>query len=87
MVACDLRQQTTSRSRMVSEISYSPSLEAALEFILQDPLISSSMDRPSFQFIRAARFLKSNAPHLFQVREMGNGPENQMDRWLWDFLT
>jgi hypothetical protein len=71
---------------MVSEIAYSPSLEVAFEFILRDSSISNSLDRPSSQFIRAARFLKNHAPHLFQIREMGTASENRMDRWLWDLL-
>jgi hypothetical protein len=74
------------QSRMVSEI-YSPTLEAAFKFILEDPTISSSVERVSFQFITAARFLKHDAPHLFQVREMGAESENRMDRWLWDLLS
>jgi hypothetical protein len=75
------------RSQMVSEIAYSPSLEAAFKHILEDPSTSSSLERPSFHFIRAARFLKNSAPHLFQIREMGAEMENCMDRWLWDFLN
>jgi hypothetical protein len=73
-------------SRMDSEISYSPNLEAAFKLILEDPAIAGSPERPSQVFIRSARFLKSNAPHLFQIREMGARFENRMDRWLWDFL-
>jgi hypothetical protein len=74
------------QSRTVSEI-YSPTLEAAFKFILEDPTISSSVEKVSFQFITAARFLKNDAPHLFQVREMGAESENRMDRWLWDLLN
>jgi hypothetical protein len=33
-----------------------------------------------------ARFLKANAPHVFQIREMGTEERNSMDRWLWDLL-
>jgi hypothetical protein len=73
-------------SQIVSEISYSPSLEAAVEFILRDSTISNPEETPSYRFITAARFLKNNAPHLFQVREMGAKSENRMDRWLWDLL-
>jgi hypothetical protein len=73
-------------SRIVSEISYSPGLEAAFKLILEDPSMASSLERESSQFISAARFFKSDAPHLFKVREMGAVPENRMDRWLWDFL-
>jgi hypothetical protein len=72
--------------RMDSEIRYSPSLDAAFKFILEDSAISGSPERPSFEFLRAARFLKNNAPHLFQIREMGAETENRMDRWLWNFL-
>jgi hypothetical protein len=74
-------------SQLVSEMSYSPSLETALKFILDDPAFSASVERASFQFITAARFLKSNAPRLFEVRETGAELENRMDRWLWDFLS
>jgi hypothetical protein len=70
----------------ISEISYSQSLELAFEFILKNTSISDRQDTPSFQFITAARFLKKNAPHLFQIREMGAKSENRMDRWLWDLL-
>jgi hypothetical protein len=75
------------RSPMVSEISYSPNLTNAFRFILQDCSLSSSLERPSLQFITAARLLKNHAPHLFQIREMGAVPENWMDRWLWDLLN
>jgi hypothetical protein len=74
-------------SQIVSEISYSPSLEATFKFIMHDPAIPPLLDRPSVQFITAARFLKSNAPYLFQVREMGAKSENHMDRWLWDIIS
>lgn len=74
-------------SRMDSEIPYSPKLEAAFKLILENLAISGSPERPSLIFIRAARFLKNNAPHVFQIREMGARSENRMDRWLWDFLT
>jgi hypothetical protein len=70
----------------VSEMAYSPSLEIAFVFILRDSSISNSPGRPSSQFITAARFLKNNAPHLFQISEMGAESENRMDRWLWDLL-
>jgi hypothetical protein len=70
----------------VSEMAYSPSLEIAFVFIFRDSSISNSPGRPSSQFITAARFLKNNAPHLFQIREMGAESENRMDRWLWDLL-
>ena len=61
-------------SRMDSEISYSPNLEAAFKLILEDPAISGSLERPSLIFIRAARFLKRNAPHLFQIRDPHTAP-------------
>jgi hypothetical protein len=71
---------------MVSQISYSSSLEVTFEFILRDSTICDPQDTSSSRFITAARFLKSNAPHLFQIREMGAKSENRMDRWLWDLL-
>jgi hypothetical protein len=73
-------------SRIDLEIPYSSSLEAAFKFILQDPILSSVPESSSFQFIRTARYLRKNAPQLFQIREMGAKYENRMDRWLWDLL-
>jgi hypothetical protein len=70
-----------------SEQVYSPNLEAAFQFILEHPLISDSPGSQSFKFIMAARFLKRNAPHLFQVRQIGAESENHTDRWLWDLLS
>ena len=66
-----------------SELSYSPSL-VALKVILRDPAFVGELETPSFKFIRAARFLKGNAPHAFQIREMGAKTKSRMDRWLWD---
>lgn len=66
--------------------SYSPSLAAAVQLILADPAFQSDLETTSFKFIRAARFLKYNAPHVFHVREMRTGTKNNMDRWLWDLL-
>jgi hypothetical protein len=71
---------------MDSELSYSPKLPVAFKLMLENPAISSSPERSSFKFVQAARFLKNQAPHLFQVREMGAKLENRMDRWLWDLL-
>ena len=68
------------------ELSYSPSLEAAVKLILRDPAFVGERQTPSFKFIRAARFLKDNAPHVFQIREMGADAKNSMDRWLWNLL-
>jgi hypothetical protein len=73
-------------SQMVSEISYSHGLELTFKFILKDSSITNPQNTPPFRFITAARFLKNNAPHLFQIREMGAKAENRMDRWLWDLL-
>jgi hypothetical protein len=84
---CDLRGQTMLHSQMVSEMSYSPSLETALKFILDDPSFTDSLDRTSLQFITAARFLKNHAPRLFEVHDAGAQSENRMDRWLWDILS
>lgn len=67
-------------------LSYSPSLEAAMQLILADPTFVSNTETSSLKFIRAARFLKSNAPHVFHVREMLPSAMNTMDRWLWDFI-
>ena len=58
-------------TKIDSELSYSPSLEAALNRVLGDPAFLGERATPSFKFIRAARFLKDNAPHAFQIREMG----------------
>src|ERR1700738_5111285 len=76
----------TGRDKINSQFSYSPSLEAAMQLILADPAFAGELETRSFQFIRAARFLKDNAPHVFQIREMRAEAENGMDRWLWDFL-
>jgi hypothetical protein len=69
-----------------SQLCYSPSLEAAVKLILGDPAFVGERETPSFKFIRAARFLKDNAPHVFQIREMHTKAKNRMDRWLWDLL-
>jgi hypothetical protein len=69
-----------------AELSYSPSLEAAVGLVLGDPIWVGEVETFSFRFIRAARFLKANAPHVFHVREMHAEARNRMDRWLWDFL-
>jgi hypothetical protein len=82
---CDLAAHMLP-SQIVSEVSYSHGLERTFEFLLKNSPIPTSQDKPSFQFITTARFLKNNAPHLFQIREMGAKSENQMDRWLWDLL-
>jgi hypothetical protein len=73
-------------TKIDSELSYSPSLEAAMNLILGHPAFLSERATPSFKFIRAARFLKENAPHAFRLREMGAPTHNSMDRWLWDLL-
>jgi len=57
-----------------------------MQLILADPAIRNDTETPSFKFIRAARFLKINAPHVFHVREMLPRAMNNMDRWLWDFI-
>ncbi len=67
-------------------LSYSPSLEAAMQLVLADPIFLSQTETSSLKFIKAARFLKINAPHVFHVREMLPGATNIMDRWLWDFI-
>ena len=69
-----------------SKLGYPPSLEAAMKLILGDPAFVSVLETPSLQFIRAGRFLKDNAPPVFQIREMGTKEKNSMDRWLWDLL-
>ena len=74
------------RDAIHSELSYSPSLDAALKLILGDPAFVGEAETPSFKFIRAARFLKDNAPHVYQVHEMGVEARNNMDRWLWDLF-
>jgi hypothetical protein len=67
-------------------LSYSPSLEAAVQLILTDPAFLGDTETSSFKFMRAARFLKINAPHVFHVPEMRATAMNTMDRWLWDFI-
>ena len=74
------------RSEADFEKFYSPKLQAAFEFILDHPTISESPGSRSSKFIIAARFLKANAPHFFQVRHTGFESEDLRDRWLWEFL-
>jgi hypothetical protein len=74
------------RSETDFVIFYSPKLQAAFEFILDHPVISESPGSRSSKFIMAARFLKANAPHFFQVRHIGIKSEDLRDRWLWEFL-
>jgi hypothetical protein len=74
------------KERRPPTLSYSLSLETALQLILADPAFLSATETPSFKFIQAARFLKINAPHVFHVREMRADEMNTMDRWLWDFI-
>ena len=74
------------QERIDPELSYSPRLGAALKLLLGDPALVGERETPSFKFIRAARFLKDNAPHAFQIREMGAEAKSRMDRWLWDLL-
>jgi hypothetical protein len=74
------------RDQIDSGLSYSPSLEAAVNLILGDPAFVSDRATPSLKFLRAARFLKNQAPHVFQIHEMGTVAKNGMDRWLWDVL-
>ena len=69
-----------------SELSYSSSLEAAMNSILGHPAFLGEQATSSFKFIRAARFLRENAPHAFQIREMGIPTQNSMDHWLWNLL-
>ena len=69
-----------------TELSYSPSLGMAVKLILRDPAFVDERGTFSLKFIRVARFLKDNAPHAFQIREMGTEANNSMDRWLWDLL-
>jgi hypothetical protein len=76
----------TEHDNIQSQLSYSPSLEAAVQLILAHPVFEDELETSSFKFIRAARFLKDNAPHVFQIREMRAGNKNSMDRWLWDLL-
>lgn len=69
-----------------SELCYSSSLEAAMNLILGHSAFGGEKATPSFKFIRAARFLRENAPHAFRIREMGIPAPNRMDRWLWNLL-
>jgi hypothetical protein len=70
-----------------SELSYSPSLGTAVKLFLRDSVFAGERETfSSFRFIKVARFLKYNAPHVFQIREMGSEAKNSMDRWLWDLL-
>jgi hypothetical protein len=69
-----------------SVLSYSSSLRTAVRLVLREPACFGERKTFSFKFIRVARFLKENAPHVFQITEMGSKSKNRMDRWLWDLL-
>ena len=40
-----------------------------MKLILGDPAFVGERETPSFKFIRAARFLKDSAPHVFAIRD------------------
>ena len=69
-----------------SVLSYSSSLRTAVRLVLRELAFFGEPKTFSFKFIRVARFLKDNAPHVFQIRETGTKTKNSMDRWLWDLL-
>jgi hypothetical protein len=73
-------------AKIDSELSYSSTLGTAVKLLLRDPAFVGEQDGFPFKFIRAARFLKANAPHVFRIREMGSEAKNSMDRWLWELL-
>jgi hypothetical protein len=74
------------RDKIDFRLSYSPSLEAAVNLILGDPAFVGDRATPTLKLLRAARFLKDSAPHVFQIHQMGTVAKNDMDRWLWDLL-
>jgi hypothetical protein len=86
IIACDVQYMRQTQSETDFEKFYSPKLQAAFEFILDHPAIYESPESRSSKFIMAARFLKANAPHFFQVRHIGIESEDLRDRWLWEFL-
>jgi hypothetical protein len=69
-----------------SVLSYSSSLRTAVRLVLRESAFFGERKTFSFKFITVARFLKDNAPHVFQISEMGSKSKNSMDRWLWDLL-
>ena len=69
-----------------SVLSYSSSLRTAVRLVLREAAFFGERKTFSFKFITVARFLKDNAPHAFQISEMGSKSKNSMDRWLWDLL-
>ena len=69
-----------------SVLSYSSSLRTAVRLVLREPAFFGERKTFSFKFITVARFLKDNAPHVFQISEMGSKSKNSMDRWLRDLL-
>ncbi len=73
-------------AKIGSELTYSPGLGRAVKLMLGDPVFVGHPEAFSYRFMRVARFLKANAPHLFRVSEMGAEAKNGMDRWLWDLL-
>jgi hypothetical protein len=70
-----------------SELSYSQSLGTALKLMLKDPAFVGERETFSFKFIRVARFLKNNAPHVFQIRETGTEAKKRMDCWTRNIGT
>jgi hypothetical protein len=62
-----------------SVLSYSSSLRMAVRLVLREPAFFGERKTFSFKFIRVARFLKDNAPHVFQITEMGS---NAKTRWI-----
>ena len=57
-----------------------------MKLILDDPAFVDEQGTFSFKFIRVARFLKEDAPHVFQIHE-NTETKNTMDRWRWDLLN
>jgi hypothetical protein len=68
-----------------SRLSYSRACWV-VKLILDDPAFVDEQGTFSFKFIRVARFLKEDAPHVFQIHE-NTETKNTMDRWRWDLLN
>jgi hypothetical protein len=57
-----------------------------VRLVFREPAIFGEPKTFSYKFIRVARFLKDNAPHVFQITEMSSKSKYRMDRLLWDPL-
>jgi hypothetical protein len=62
-----------------SVLSYSSSLRMAVRLVLREAAFFGERKTFSFKFIRVARFLKDNAPHVFQLPRWA---ASRRTRWI-----